>query len=164
MRRSRSSLMVPVVISGSESAWRRVAWAWRSSRELSRRRRSIARLRAVVVIHPPGLGGTPSTGHRSLATRNASWTASSATSMLPKRRTRVATTRPDSSRKTLASAVVSTAGTATDSGGLVLEGPDLDRAHAGRGRLGGEGERLVEVGRLDHPVAAEVLLGLEVGA
>ena len=36
---------------------------------------------------------------RSLATRNASWTISSAMSISPKRRTKVATTRPDSSRK-----------------------------------------------------------------
>jgi hypothetical protein len=31
------------------------AWACRSSRDASRRRRSIARLRAVVMIHPTGL-------------------------------------------------------------------------------------------------------------
>ena len=59
----------------------------------------MARLRAVVVIQPPGFGGSPVSGHRSLATRNASWTISSAMSMSPKRRTRVATTLPDSSRK-----------------------------------------------------------------
>ena len=34
----------------------------------------MARLRAVVTIHPPGLGGTPSDGHRATATVNASWT------------------------------------------------------------------------------------------
>ena len=33
-----------------------------------RRMRSMARLRAVVTIHPAGLGGTPSTGQRSSAT------------------------------------------------------------------------------------------------
>ena len=38
----------------------------------SRRRRSIARLRAVIVNHAPGLGGVPSRGQRSAATANAS--------------------------------------------------------------------------------------------
>ena len=60
----------------------------------------MARLRAVVVIQPPGFGGNPVAGHRSVATTKASWTASSARSMSPKRRTRVATARPDSRRKT----------------------------------------------------------------
>ena len=46
--------------SGSmESAWSRAAAVWRISREDSRRIRSMARFRAVVTIHPPGLGGTP---------------------------------------------------------------------------------------------------------
>ena len=43
----------------------------------------MARLRAVVVIQPPGLGGRPSAGHLRRATANASWTASSARSMSP---------------------------------------------------------------------------------
>ena len=38
-----------------------------SSRRASRRIRSMALLPAVVVSHPPGLGGTPSTGHFSTA-------------------------------------------------------------------------------------------------
>ena len=38
----------------------------------SRRRRSIARLRAVIVSQAPGLGGVPSRGQRSAATANAS--------------------------------------------------------------------------------------------
>ena len=42
------------------------------------------RLRAVVMIQPAGLGGTPSAGQRWTATANASWTASSARSMSPK--------------------------------------------------------------------------------
>jgi hypothetical protein len=59
----------------------------------------MARLRAVVTIQPPGLGGVPFSGQEATATANASWTASSARSMSPKRRTRVATARPNSSRK-----------------------------------------------------------------
>ncbi len=44
----------------------------------SRRTRSMARLRAVVMIQPAGLGGRPLTGHRCAAAANASCTASSA--------------------------------------------------------------------------------------
>ena len=58
----------------------------------------MARLRAVVVIQAPGFGGRPAAGHRSTATANASWTASSARSMSPRTRTRVATHRPYSCR------------------------------------------------------------------
>src|SRR6185437_382729 len=60
----------------------------------------MARLRAVVTIHAPGLGGTPCDGHRAAATVNASWTASSAASISPRKRIRVATQRPYSRRKT----------------------------------------------------------------
>jgi hypothetical protein len=58
--------------------------------------RSIARLRAVVTIQAPGLGG--STSHFVIATANASCTASSASPMSPRRRVRVATQRPYSAR------------------------------------------------------------------
>src|SRR5271155_3707292 len=60
----------------------------------------MARLRAVVTIHPPGLGGSPAVGHLAAATVNASWTASSAASISPRKRIRVATQRPYSRRKT----------------------------------------------------------------
>ena len=69
-----------------------------SSSTRSRRSRSIARLRAVVVIHAPGLRGTPSLGQRSSATIQASWTASSARSKSPRTRMSDATARPDSRR------------------------------------------------------------------
>ena len=52
---------------------------------------------AVVVSQAPGLGGTPSAGHRSTAVANASAAASSATSRSPKRLAREATTRAHSS-------------------------------------------------------------------
>ena len=52
---------------------------------------------AVVVSQAPGLGGTPSAGHRSTAVANASAAASSAMSRSPKRRVRAATTRAHSS-------------------------------------------------------------------
>ena len=64
----------------------------------SRRRRSMARLRAVVTIQAPGLRGTPSRGQRSAAMVNASCTASSARSKSPRTRMRMASARPHSSR------------------------------------------------------------------
>src|SRR5207245_4583153 len=54
----------------------------------------------VVTIHAPGLGGWPSDGHLATARVNASWTASSAASISPRKRIRVATQRPYSRRKT----------------------------------------------------------------
>ena len=69
-----------------------------SRSRVARRSRSIARLRAVVVIHAPGLAGMPRSGHVSSATMNASWTASSARSKSPSTRMSVATARPCSSR------------------------------------------------------------------
>src|SRR4029453_6321567 len=98
----------PVVLHVAVPFWRAgIVVAARKDRRLaqqfpsrdSRRKRSMARLRAVVVIHAPGLGGRPSPVHLRRATANASCTASSATSMSPKTRIRAATDRPDSSRK-----------------------------------------------------------------
>ena len=69
-----------------------------STSRFRRRSRSIARLRAVVVIQAPGLSGTPRAGQVSSALMNASWTASSARSKSPSTRMSVATARPCSSR------------------------------------------------------------------
>ena len=66
----------------------------------------MARLRAVVVIQPPGLGGIPVFGQRSAAMVNASATASSARSMSPRTRINVAVQRPASRRKTSSSSRV----------------------------------------------------------
>jgi hypothetical protein len=52
-----------------------------TARVRSRRMRSIAQLRAVVISQPVGLAGTPSRGHRSIAAAKASCAASSASSM-----------------------------------------------------------------------------------
>ena len=103
--RSRSSCTAPSSRGSSGSLppprpLTRAAWACRSSRVPSRRIRSIARRRAVVMIHPAGLGGTPSAGQRRSASTNASWTASSAASMSPNARTSTATARPCSARNT----------------------------------------------------------------
>src|SRR6516225_7277155 len=66
----------------------------------------MARLRAVVTIHAPGLGGSPSDGHLAAATVNASWTDSSAASISPRKRIMVATQRPYSRRKTASTVTV----------------------------------------------------------
>src|SRR5262249_46640216 len=68
--------------------------AWRS--------RSSARRRAVVSSHAPGRSGVPSTGQRSSARANASWTISSAASMSRTMRSTEATTRPHSCRNVCA--------------------------------------------------------------
>src|SRR5262245_19620153 len=106
----------------------------------------MARLRAVVVIQPPGLIGTPWLGHCSAAMANASATASWARSMSPSTRINVAVQRPASRRKT------------SVRGSGIFRRSDLDWSFAGHGGLGGPVERGVEVGRLDDPEATHLLL------
>src|SRR2546426_12171527 len=106
----------------------------------------MARLRAVVVIQAPGLGGRPAPVHLRRATANASCTASSATSMSPKARIRAATDRPDSSwkiRPTLASSDFGAAATARPLSGLgfMRERAHLDRRLDRLGDLRRPGER-----------------------
>src|SRR3984893_1421869 len=163
IRRSRSSRTATSSECPSSPAWMLCASAWRSSREASRRRRSIARLRAVVMIQPAGLGGTPMDGQRCTATAKASWTASSARSMSPKTRRSTATARPYCSRNICS---ISPRGAATSPSGLfevILERPDLDRGGARNGGLCGPGEGSVEVGDLDDPEAPDMLLALGEG-
>ena len=123
-----------LLLGGSSRACSSAAWACLSARAASRRRRSMARWRAVVMIHPAGLGGSPARGQRRAASANASWTASSAMSMSPKTRVRTATARPYSVTED-----------ALDVGGrerrhghgqssaIVLERPHLDRERCTRG-------------------------------
>jgi MoaA/NifB/PqqE/SkfB family radical SAM enzyme len=69
-----------------------------------RRRRSSARLRAVVFSHAAGLVGIPSRGQRSSARSNASCAHSSAKSQFPVTRIKYATTEPQSERNASATA------------------------------------------------------------
>src|SRR5213080_3066667 len=110
----------------------------------------MARFRAVVVIQPPGLGGSPSPGHLRRATANASCTASSATSMSPKTRIRAATDRPDSARKIRP--ISASPGLGAARGPLTRSGPrfvperaDLDRGPDDGARLGRPEERGIEI-------------------
>src|ERR1700736_4669097 len=182
MSRSWSSATGPTSGSGSCSPMRATAAASRPDRVDSRRSRSSALFLAVVTIQPPGLGGRPSDGHRSTATANASWTASSARSMSPKTRTRGATARPELSRKIRATALP--AGTLNLGDGSsaacagpyivrltpsacrlpgvrhVLERADLDRAAARLRTAARDLKGSVQVGGVDHPEAADLLLAL----
>src|ERR1700682_4521728 len=106
----------------------------------------MARLRAVVMIHPAGLGGSPVEGHRSTAVVNASWTASSAMVMSRKTRTRTATARPYSSRKTRSIAETGRTGVSDIGAAVSLEGPNLDWERRRPGKLGAPLERGVEIG------------------
>src|ERR1700730_4450446 len=182
MSRSWSSATGPPSGSGSCSPMRAPAAASRPDRVDSRRSRSSALFLAVVTIQPPGLGGRPSDGQRSTATANASWTASAARSMSPKTRTRVATARPELSRKIRATALpsgtlpLSDGSSAAGSGpdimrsvphacrllGVrhVLERPDLDRAAARLRTAACHLKGVVQVGGTDHPEAADLLLAL----
>src|SRR5664280_467013 len=144
----------------------KAAWCF-ASRCFSRRIQSIARLPAVVVSQPPGLGGTPDSGHFSNAATSASPAASSAMSMSPKRRTSEAIRRPYSSRKTRSTAAVPPCIDQSSFGagsGEAVERTDLDLAPARLGPLGRELERHVEVRRFYDPETPDDLLGLEVGA
>ena len=85
---------------GERAACSSAALRCLSPRPASRRSRSTARFRAVVMIQPAGLGGMPETASRRTARVKASWTASSAASMSPSTRVRTATARPYSCRKT----------------------------------------------------------------
>src|SRR5579863_9925119 len=88
--------MAPAGPGGSSSCNSCASWCL-SPRLLSRRIRSMALRVAVVVSQAPGLGGTPSAGHRPTAVANASAVASSAISRSPNRLVREATTRAHSS-------------------------------------------------------------------
>src|SRR4051794_19450116 len=111
----------------------------------------MARFRAVVMIHPAGLGGSPPAGHRSSAVVNASCTASSALSRSPRTRGRTATARPYSARNTRWICAL-----------LSMQWPHLDRQQADPpGHLPGPAQPLAQVRPLDYGEPAEVLLALD---
>src|SRR5487761_52491 len=145
---------------------------------LSRRRMSMARRRAVVIYHAPGLSGMPCSGHFSTATTRLSWTTSSARSKSPSTRTSAAVSRPASSRKTAATAASAAVYVPSavrrglrhpcarlpDLRGVVHHGPHLNDPvlSASRPKLG-HGQRLVEVFHLDDRESANDLFGLDEG-
>src|SRR5690242_4233636 len=136
----------------------------------------MARLRAVVTIHAPGLGGRPSDGHLAAATVNASSTASSAASISPRKRIRVATQRPYSRRKTasivtaresMVTAPIRSLRVGRVGPYRVIEVPVEERADLDRPLLRDRGELgplqgLVQVAGVDDPEPGEVFLGFGV--
>src|SRR5258707_4463703 len=137
---------------------------WSSRPRAERRRSSIARFRAVVTIHPAGLGGMPSLRHLSLAVTNASCTASSASVMSPKMRISVATAWPYTSRNTR-STPVAAPWAATEGSRLNPPGRSewadfdwmADRVHD----LTGPGQRCIEIVRVDDVQPGDVLFRLD---
>src|SRR6266852_4357974 len=176
--RSRSSGTGPTSCAPGLCGCSSTANSWSSSRpRASRRSRSIAHRRAVVVIQPPGFGGRSSRGQRRSASANASWTASSAISIYPKTRIRAATDRPYSSRKTRPIVASSTPVGASPApstpfpsptdrsvmrSGLlgVPEGADLDRHADDRARFGRPAQSGIKIVSLDDVEAGQVLLRL----
>ena len=103
---SRSSGIELTSSSSAGSASSRASSSALRAKVCSRRSRSIARLRAAVMIQAPGFAGAPSRGQRSSAVVKASCTASSASWMSPRTRVSAATARPHSSLKTRPTSVV----------------------------------------------------------
>src|SRR3984893_1894835 len=128
---------------------------------LPRRRMSMARRRAVVINHAPGLSGMPCSGHFSSAATRLSWTTSSARLKSPSARTSAAVSRPASSRKTAATAAP-VALRVCSVVRVVDHGPHLDDAPIAstRPRLGHR-ERFVEILHLDDRKTADDLLRLD---
>src|SRR5438067_6091099 len=117
----------------------------------------MARRRAAVISHAPGLSGMPWAGHFSRATRRLSWTTSSAMSKLPMRRTMAPVSLAASSRKTAVSAA-SVADRVSVRTSSFHSRPHLDRTGGpGLGHL----EGLVEVFDLHDGEAANDLFGLD---
>ena len=89
--RSSGNVVASIVSSTASGTWSKRVF---STSVRSRRMRLMARLRAVVISHAPGLVGIPSRGQRSAAIANASCAASSARSKSPRKPIREASTRP----------------------------------------------------------------------
>src|SRR2546427_6460945 len=117
----------------------------------------MARRRAAVINHAPGLSGMPWTGHFSRAVSRLSWTTSSAMSKLPMSRTIAPVSFAASSRNTC----VSAASVAV----LVSVRPSSFHSRPHLYRTGGPGlghlERLVQILDLDDGESADDLLGLD---
>src|SRR2546427_10275330 len=120
----------------------------------------MARRRAVVISHAPGLSGIPWVGHFSRAATRLSWTTSSAMSKLPMRRTIAPVSFAASSRNTAVSAAL-VAFLVSVRPSSFHSRPDLDRPRTPRlGHL----ESLVQVLDLHDGKAPDDLFGLDEGA
>src|SRR5258708_8533941 len=118
---------------------------------------SMARRRAVVINHAPGLSGMPCSGHFSSAATRLSWTTSSARAKSPSTRISAAVSRPASSLKT-ATTAASVVACVPSAFRVVDQGPDLDDAAAGP--CLGHAERFIEILHFDDLEAPNGLLSL----
>src|SRR5438094_9927352 len=162
--------------SGADSSICRAISSCFCSSQARRRSRSIALCRPVETSQLTGFAGVPAAGHCSSPAANASWSASSATSMSPSRRISVARIRPYSARKISSMPMAALGGKATPPedhvhampattirllGRTLPDGPPLDRqARFHQRTKGGESEHLVQVLGLHDGVARQLLLGL----
>src|SRR5258707_15074152 len=119
---------------------------------------SMARRRAVVINHAPGLSGMPCSGHFSSAATRLSWTTSSARAKSPSTRISAAVRRPASSLKTALTAA-SVGACVSSAFRVVDQGPDLDDAAAGP--CLGHAECFIEILHFDDREAADDLLRLD---
>src|SRR5204863_224242 len=117
----------------------------------------MARRRAAVINHAPGLSGIPWAGQFSSAATRLSWTASSAMSKLPMRRTIAPVSLAASSRNTAVSAASVTFLVSVRPSSFHSR-PDLDRAGA---PCLGHLERLVEILHLHDGESADDLFRLD---
>src|SRR6266571_8749913 len=152
IRRRRSSAS-----GASGGAMDRSRSATFSAYRWSRRSRSMARRRAAVISHAPGLSGMPCAGHFSSAATRLSWTTSSAMSKLPMRRTIAPVSLAASSRNTAVSAASVTFLVSVRPSSFHSR-PDLDRAGA---PCLGHLERLVEILHLHDGESADDLFRLD---
>src|SRR6266849_1003399 len=119
---------------------------------------SMARRRAVVINHAPGLSGMPCSGHFSSAATRLSCTTSSARAKSPSTRISAAVSRPASSLKTAATAA-SVVACVSAAFRVVDQGPDLDDAAAVP--CLGHAECFIEILDFDDREAADDLLRLD---
>src|SRR4051812_8856693 len=170
--RSRSSVRTPVSMGWSPPCWSTSGCAASSATLVrsvpARRITSSARLVAVVVSQAAGLRGTPSRGQVSSARSAASATASSARSQSRVVRMRDATIRSRSPAMACASAswTCSSVDTQPSVGprSVLDERTQLQSASDRHRVLGGDPDRLVEIGALEYVEPDDPLAGLGVGA
>ena len=176
-RKSRASSSSGSVV-GSSAAAATSASAGRCTPSSSSRRRrapaarisSVSRLEATVTSQPRGRSGTPSTGHCRAAASSASCTASSHAAKSPLRRTSAARTCGARSRSRSSTARSRLTSGPRPTGQSSSAVPPCIRGHTSMSTSGGRRhrrrdlDRPVEALAVDDVEAAQVLLGLDVGA
>src|SRR5215213_5487103 len=136
--------------------------ASRRRRAVSLRHRSASRLDATVISHPFGLCGMPCFDHAMVASRRASWTASSHASKWPWWRTRAPRTCGASARSVCPMSVALSTYASHLQAGDVHGRADLDALPSCVRDLRGDSGRPVQALAVDQVIADQVFLGLRV--